>query len=77
MKIDYRCKGYYSWVDAKITEGGTTLEYSLDIDDEVPGEIITLLEGVSELYRFSNLSEEEMFKLLKEYVLEDIQYLGE
>ena len=77
MKIDYRGTGYYSWIDAKITEGGTTLEYSLGINDEVPGEIITLLEGVSDLYRFSNLSEEEMFNLLKEYVLEDIQYLGE
>lgn len=77
MKIDYRSTGYYSWIDAKITEGGTTLEYSLGIKDEVPGEIITLLKGVSDLYRFSNLSEEEMFNLLKEYVLEDIQYLGE
>lgn len=75
MKIDYRRPGYYTWVDAKISEGGTTIEYSLDIKRDVPSEIVTLLEAVSDLYSYSDISERDMVELIKEHVISDIKYL--
>jgi hypothetical protein len=76
LELDYRRPGYYTWTEATVKVGNTEIKYDLDINKDLLKELKVLLTAAQDLYAYSDLSEEKFFDIVKEHLLEEIQYTG-